>query len=220
MVLGGVGGEERTEREKRQRERQRERKHALLYLNRHLGGLLEPARAGALRLFKNSSYLLRVFTFGCLWLQREEEKRREKNKGRGRVFFSIKSQTIESKPLMSQNRASRTSLLSPLLQDDCLTSMHGRSGRNAGHRGRRAAEPFAGAYDDAEDATASAVNFADVSSTLLPSLADRVSVPRGEQRWLRFDSRGSASYIDKIDKHALVTSLQLPARDLVMVRVF
>ena len=92
--------------------------------------------------------------------------------------------------------------------------MHGRASRNAGHRGRRNAEPFA-AYDDADDATA--INFV-AASTLLPSLADHVAVPQGEQRWLRFDSRGNASYIEKIDKHALVTSLQLPARDLVMVR--
>jgi hypothetical protein len=110
----------------------------------------------------------------------------------------------------------RSSLLSALYhnEEDCLTMQHGRASRNAGHRGRRNAEPFA-AYD--EDATA-APSFTAVSSTLLPSLADRVRVPQGEQRWLRFDSRGSASYIDKIDKQALVTSLQLPARDLVMVR--
>ena len=94
--------------------------------------------------------------------------------------------------------------------------MHGRASRNAGHRGRRNAEPFA-AYDDDAAADATANNFFNESSTLLPSLADRVAVPRGEQRWLRFDSHGNASYIEKVDKHALVTSLQLPARDLVMV---
>lgn len=123
-------------------------------------------------------------------------------------------------PMNIRSSSSRSSLLlSPLLQhhEDCLTSstMHGRASRNAGHRGRRNAEPFAAAYDDADDSTA--INFV-AASTLLPSLADHVAVPQGEQRWLRFDSRGSASYIEKVDKHALVTSLQLPARDLVMVR--
>ena len=122
-------------------------------------------------------------------------------------------------PRSSSSSTTRSSLLSALLpEEDCLTAtmQHGRVSRNAGHRGRRNADPFAvGAFDDPEDATT--VPFAAVSSTLLPSLADRVSVPRGEQRWLRFNSRGRASYIKKIDKHALVTSLQLPARDLVMV---
>ena len=123
----------------------------------------------------------------------------------------------------SSSTTRRSSLLSALLphnnDEDCLTSttMHGRASRNAGHRGRRNAEPFA-AYDDAGDAdAATAINFV-AASTLLPSLADHVAVPTGQMRWLRFDARGNASYIEKVDKHALVTSLQLPARDLVMVR--
>ena len=124
---------------------------------------------------------------------------------------------------INSSTTSRSSLLSSLLQndneDDGLTMFHGRTSRNAGHRGRRHAEPFANEFDDGNGLSASAfANSFATSSALLPSLADAVAVPQGEQRWLRFDHRGNASYIEKVDKHALVTSLQLPARDLVMVK--
>lgn len=77
----------------------------------------------------------------------------------------------------------------------------GGAGGGGGHnntRGRRGAEPFL-VYDDP--------TFAVSSSTFIPSLADRVPVPAGEQRWLRYDSRGKASYVDTSDatknKHAV-----------------